>query len=278
VSFTAVYSDANGADSIHRAYLHINETSGSSRGVYGYYDSPTNKLYLRNEDNTAWLGGFTPGSSNVISNALGSLNCASTTVSRQGDNLTVNWNVTLSSNMAGESNLYLLCADASNRTDGWDTMGTWTVNGNSAPVNVSISPNAGSSAYDTWYDITSTQTDTNGADNIVFSFVHAGTTTAAADNLRALYDSRVNRFYLYADNGTTALGGFAPGSANVISNSQGSLDCSGSSVTRNGNTLTIVWRLKASSAWAGSKNVYLRCTDRGGLADGFESMGTWTIN
>lgn len=278
-TITSVYSDANGGGTIKNAYLNINETTGLIRGVYVLYDQVNNLLYLRNETDTSWLGGYAPGSSNTISNALGSLNCANTTVSVSGNNLTVNWNITLTGNMAGSNNLYMFVTDKTNRTSGaWDTMGTWTITGNVAPVNDSVSPNAGSSTYNVAHDITSVQSDANGADNIYISYLHVGSSTGASNVLRCYYDSRLNKLFMLADNGTTVLGGYVPGSANVISNGQGSLDCSRTTVARSGNNLTIVWGVNVNSGWAGTtKNIYLQCRDRGELSDGYDNMGTWTI-
>ena len=34
-----------------------------------WYSASVNRLYLRNNANTAWLGGFAPGSANTISPA-----------------------------------------------------------------------------------------------------------------------------------------------------------------------------------------------------------------
>ena len=80
--------------------------------------------------------------------------------------------------------------------------------------------------------------------------------------MHVYYILRENKLYLVADNGTSYLGGFAPGSANVISNSHGSLDCSKTTVTNAGESLTVSWSVSATSAPAGSNTITLRARDR----------------
>jgi hypothetical protein len=93
-------------------------------------------------------------------------------------------------------------------------------------------------------------------------------TLTGANGLWAGYDAVTNKLYLKSDNGGTWLGGFAPGSPNVISNSQGSLDCANTTVTRSGNILTVRFRLTASGAWANtSRKVWLKVYDQAGYLE-----------
>ena len=74
------------------------------------------------------------------------------------------------------------------------------------------------------------------------------------------------------------MGGFAPGSAHVISNRQGSLDCAQTSVAVSGVNLTINWSLTPSRAWAGTtQNLFLFVRDKASQHDGWDQLGQWTI-
>ena len=125
-TFTSVFSDANGAADIAGGYLLFNETANAGNACYLRYDAANNKLFIRDDANTAWLGGFAPASSNVIDNANVKLYCADTTAAFSGSEMTVTWSVEFKSPMVGRSPkgwMYVL--DRKNLSDGWDDMGTF---------------------------------------------------------------------------------------------------------------------------------------------------------
>ncbi len=72
-TFTTVQRDPNGYADLKCSYLLINNAVSGVGAVYAWYDATTNKLWLRNDDNSAWLGGYAPGSPNVLENARAKL-------------------------------------------------------------------------------------------------------------------------------------------------------------------------------------------------------------
>ena len=102
-------------------YLLINTSASGLNFFYGYYNQNSNKLYLRDDANTAWLGGFSPASANIIENSYTKLDCSQTTVSGSGTTLTVKWRITFKSTFIGvqAKNLYLYLRDDSNLYQGW---------------------------------------------------------------------------------------------------------------------------------------------------------------
>src|SRR6185503_3863706 len=66
-TLTAAYFDPDGAASIRDAQILVNTAPGGGGGLFAWYSATVNRLYLRNNANTAWLGGFLPGSANTIS-------------------------------------------------------------------------------------------------------------------------------------------------------------------------------------------------------------------
>jgi hypothetical protein len=76
----AKYSDGDGSGDISACYTLINTTLTGSKACYLYYDAASNKLYVRNDTNTAWTGGAAPGAASVIENSYVRLYCAETTV------------------------------------------------------------------------------------------------------------------------------------------------------------------------------------------------------
>jgi len=97
-SFTATYSDANGWANLQWAFLRFNGW-GPTLLEAAYY-VPGNLLYMRGTDG-AFVGGFAPGSNNVITTAAGSLNCAAVTVAKSGADLTVNWGLAAAASLTG---------------------------------------------------------------------------------------------------------------------------------------------------------------------------------
>ena len=107
--------------------LLVNTAVSGANCFYGYYSQNTNKLYLRNDANTAWLGGYSPGSSYIIENSYAKLYCAQTTVSGSGNTLTVNWSIVFKSPFTGAKNTYLYVRDDANGYQDWLKKGIWTV-------------------------------------------------------------------------------------------------------------------------------------------------------
>ena len=60
VTFTTVQTDLGGGGDIKASYLLINATPDGRNAIYLYYDAVKNQLFLRNDANTAWHGGWRP--------------------------------------------------------------------------------------------------------------------------------------------------------------------------------------------------------------------------
>ncbi|MDQ3812429.1 MAG: hypothetical protein M3347_00600, partial [Armatimonadota bacterium] len=91
------------------------------------------------------------------------------------------------------------------------------------------------------------------------------------------YDRVNNKLYLMNNAATGFMGPVTPGSGPPLSNSQGTLNCAATTVTVSGNTLTINWNFTPTASFAGNKTLLLYVRDAGGLQDGFDALGTWTV-
>jgi hypothetical protein len=77
------------------------------------------------------------------------------------------------------------------------------------------------------------------------------------------------------DAGTALLGPITPGTATTLTNSQCTLNGSGSSATKVGNTLTVNLSLTFKAAFSGPKVVFIFAYTA--TSDtGFQTGGTWT--
>ena len=276
-TYTSKYLDADGIADMAEARILVNSSLNGANGLHGMYVLATNKLYLRDNVNGSWLGGFAPLSNNIISNSQGSLNCALTSVGGNGNTLTVNWNFTPATIFMGGKYIYMMVRDKSNVVDGWEQMGTVQIVANKAPINHSLSPNSGSSAAGAARTLTTKYLDENGSEDIAEARLLVNSAANGAGALLAMYTPANNKLFLRDNVNGSWLGGFAPGSNNVISNSQGSLNCAGTTVTFGAQILTINWNFTPAANFTGIKNLYLLVRDRSNAVDGLEPLGTWTI-
>jgi hypothetical protein len=276
--FAVTYSDADGWENLSNVYLRVN--ADLPWMLDAVYNVPSNRLYLRN-DAGQLAGGFAPGTAGVISNSHGSLDCSAVTVTRSGTDLTVTWSLTAGGYLAGNNRLFVRSRDAAGGDSGYKEFAgaSWTVAGNVAPTLVGLTP-AGTStnAAGTARTFVASYDDANGGANFQFVYLSVNAKDPAR-KLQAVYDRQFNRLYLLADDGVTQLGGFAPGSDHVISNSHGSLNCAATSVSFSGTRMTVGWSLTATSVLSGSNTLSLRAHDRGSLDTGYQLIPgvTWTI-
>ncbi|MDP3730854.1 MAG: glucoamylase family protein, partial [Candidatus Omnitrophota bacterium] len=142
VSFTTTYTDADGWQNLYDARFLINTAISGTNCFYGRYDQNANKLYLCKDNDTneatRWLGGFTPGSSNIIENSYAKLDCSTTTISGSGATLSVTWSVTFKPTFTGAKKTYLYVKDDSNVIANWIQKGTWSITDNTSPVGTII--------------------------------------------------------------------------------------------------------------------------------------------
>lgn len=278
----ATYADPNGAASISVALLRVGgiENSGNSANtLLCQYNAANGLLYLRNDAGTGYTGGIAPGSNITLSNSQGSLNCAATTVTSSGSDLIINWNIATTSALSGTVQpVFLYVRDTSNQSAGYTQFGSCGTIGNQAPTNVSLTPSSTTSAAGSARNFTAVYSDPNGYKNLQFAFLRVG---GSANGLYVYYDVQQNLLYLRDDANTTWLGGYAPSSANTISNSQGSLNCASTTVSGSGTNLSVNWNLTPSTSFAGigsaSRSLELSARDRGNLNAAFANFGSWTI-
>jgi len=276
--FTTTYSDPSGWKHIQYGYFIINTTTAGANCFYASYNQNANKLYLKDDSGTTWLGGFTPGSSNTIENSYAKLSCAQTTVSGSANTLIVKWSITLKSCFVGTKNLYLYVRDDTNLYQAVTQKGTWTIP-NHAPAVGTVTPNQGSSKPNEAITLTTTYSDADTWKNIKYVYFRLSTSPTAWTNcFYGYYDQDNNKFYLRNDANTAWLGGYASGLANIIENSYAKLDCSKTTVTGNANTLTINWKIIPKDTFSGLKNSYLYVKDDLNACQGWLQKGTWNIN
>jgi len=282
---TSTYTDADGAADIKQVRLIVAEDPTQTGGkFFVYYNQLTNKLYSRNTMTGGWQGGFAPGSDNIIYDMTGTVDCAGSSVeidSHNPNRLIVKLRLALNVNV--NQPIHLKVWDRDNLIDGWKEMGRWTV-GNIAPETGTVTPDSGSGNVDEVTDFETTCTDGNGADDIkLVRFKFAPDKNRRGFSLQ--YNCRNNKLQLWkfddpeADEGPGAwIGGYRPGSDNIIECSYGKLYCQDTTIGRDGETLTINWSVSFSDKLGEDPvNSYLWVYDNAGLKDGYNQVGTWQV-
>lgn len=275
VVFTTTYTDVDGWQNIQQANLLINTLVSGIRSFYGYYNQNTNKLYLRNDLNTAWVGGYAPGSANIIQNSYAKLDCSKSKISGAGTTLTVIWNVTFKSTFMGSKRAYLYVKDDANAYNGWRQKGTWKIN--YPPAIGTLTPASGSTVPNQNIFFTTTATDNDGYANIYYVLMLINTSASGRNACYTQYNQNTNKLYLINDAGTSWLGGYTPGSANVIENSYAKLDCSKTTASGSSKTLTVKWAVTFKSRFSGAKNIYLYARDDDGAYTSWTQKGDYCV-
>jgi hypothetical protein len=277
---TTVYSDPEGYANLAGCYALINSTLTGLNGVYFCYSENLNKLYLRNDANTAWLGGIVPGSAAVIQNSRCKVYCSETTVTKNGTQVVINWRVEFKSLMSGKTcSAWMLVEDESKARDGWDNMGSLKFAlPNQAPVNVSLSPSSGTLTTNVTTVLTSTYSDPDGYADLGGCYLLINTALTGANGIYLCYSENTNKLYLRNDANTTWLGGLVPGSTGTVENSYCRIYADGTTVSKSGNNVTINYKILIKSPLSGKTcSAWMMVEDDHKVRDGWDKMGSFTI-
>ncbi|MFA5144007.1 MAG: FlgD immunoglobulin-like domain containing protein [Candidatus Omnitrophota bacterium] len=272
VTFTTSYSDPDGASDISLAHLLINTTATPQNCFAAYYDNKLNKLYFAN-DKGVMVGGYTPGSSRTISNSYCKLECSKTVVAKTANTITVTWMVVFKRSFSGTIyDAYLKVNDKQNASTGWVKKGAWAVN--FPPKVGTLSPSRGTSVPGQEIIISSKYRDRDKGDNIKLAYLLINTSTECRNCPAVYYDNSANKLYMLNDQGDTSVGGFAPGSSNIIENSYCKLNCSATQVTKFSTNMTVKWDVTFKHLFAGKTyDVYLKAVDKTDSSTGWVKKG-----
>ena len=262
--FTAMFSDTAGLAYLNdRTILFNSVLNGGNACMVQVVPGGT---YLLSDSGAAYLGPLT--ASGTISNSQCTLNGSGSSVSNAGNNSTVTVSITFTPVFAGVKNIYLNAGDTNGNHSAWLTMGTYGVLSSGTPTPVSITPSSGSGSSQVF---TAVFSDTAGVAylndrTILFNSVLSGGNACMVQVVPG-------GTYLLSDSGAAYLGPLT--ASGTISNSQCTLNGSGSSVSNAGNTSTIVISITFTPAFAGVKNIYMNVGDTNGNHSPWPVMGTY---
>ncbi|MEI6915519.1 MAG: hypothetical protein WCL39_10335 [Armatimonadota bacterium] len=252
-TFVSTFSDADGAANIKSAGFIINGLGDGKNSIYFWYDVVTNKLYIRNDANTAWSNGVAPGEGTVLQNSRASLYTGDTFVNKSGTALTVTWRIAFSPKAVGRKlGLWSYVVDLQGGLDGWDKLGTILVTAN--PRNLTLKPVFATVSPNVPLTMTALYYDQGGADTIRYAYFLLNPTFGYADSIYIRYDNAANLVNLQDDANTGWGAGGVPGSTTVLENTKGKVYMSGLNIVRTGPFLQIGWKV-AFKGVLGGQNV-----------------------
>ncbi len=287
-TFTAIFSDPRGTANIGTLRLLVNNPFNPfnrpkvTNSCYVLYSKSKNLLYLENDSATGLIGGVRPGANQDVSNSQCTLEGNDSSVGTSGLELTLTVSLTASAAFLGLKDVYLLATDENwpedkSASTGWVWGGTWGQPLQTLAV-ASFSPHSGSGITQTF---TGVYSDPNGIADIATVRLLLNKSVNPAHACYVLYYRYDNTLYLENDGGSGYAGGITPGSAGQVSNGQCTLSGAGSSVSVDGNNLTLNAALTFSGSFTGSKEVYLLATgnrwpDNVSASTGWVVEGSWT--
>ncbi len=271
-TFRFTYTDANSYQQLNWVYGMLQTLLNQGGACYFQYIQSQNRLYLRNDAGTSWLGPVYPGSAGTVSNSQCSINAASSAVSGSGSSLLLDLAMTFQPAFAGSRNIYMYAADTTGLNSAWQVRGSWNPVSMTAPDPVSTSPSGGSGSSTTFRF---TYSDSNGYQTVnwVHGMFHTQLTQAGSCYFQ--YIQSQNSVWLRNDAGTSWMGPVTPGSAGTLSNSQCSINAAGSSVSGSGTDLMLDLAITFQPAFAGSRYIYMHADDTTGLCSGWKLRGNW---
>jgi hypothetical protein len=270
--FSIVIADPVGLLDLKTAHLLFNTSTSQASACSVYYAVGTNQLFLYNDGGTSYLTPVTPGSATTVSNSQCTLAGTGTSFSGAGNNLTLNVALTFNSTFVGSKNVYGYASGNDGLNTGWVQKGTWTPVIPQPPSVVSLTPNAGAGAAQTFSVVIA---DPVGLLDLKTAHLLFNTSTSQASACSVYYAVGTNQLFLYNDGGTSYLTPVTPGSATTVSNSQCTLAGTGTSFSGAGNNLTLNVALTFNNTFVGSKNVYGYASGNDGLNTGWVQKGTW---
>jgi uncharacterized repeat protein (TIGR01451 family) len=125
--FTTTWMDNNGWADLKQCYFHIGDSPSIVGNVTLLYNAVKNKLWLRTDDGSAWIGGCAPGTDDTMENSQAKVYCGLTTAAGADGTLTVKWAIEFKDGYSDTKKLGLKCKDRSKARAKGQWKGTWKV-------------------------------------------------------------------------------------------------------------------------------------------------------
>jgi hypothetical protein len=173
----------------------------------------------------------------------------------------------------GAKNSFVYVGDVDGKDSGWLQIGAWNAEPDPHLTEVAALIPAGGSGTARTFSLT--LTDSDGAGDIWFAQISLNHGLDAYNGCYIHSDPDNNVYYLLNDTATGWFGMF--GGSGQVENSQCRLIGAGSSNTRNGNDLTITYRLEFKNGFSGAKEIYVNAAGKDLNFFPWRKVGNWTV-
>ena len=263
------YSSVNGAGYLMDTYALFNSALSAANGCMVLYDKTVNGFYLINDAGNAVLGPLAQNAASTIANSQCTLNGTGSSVSLSGNTLTMNLNLTFTAAFGTAHTVFMYAADAGGLNSGWQQKGT--TGSATAPTADSAATSAAGNLAQT---LTLKYSSVNGFGYLSNAHALFNSSLSGTGACWVFYNRPVNGFYLINDAGTSFLGPLTVGSAGTLTNSQCTLNGTGSSVSGTGNTLTVILSVTFTASFGAGQNIFIYAGDQAGNNSGWQAKGT----
>ncbi len=279
-SFT--FFDSQGWQDLGVLDILINNSLDGRQACYFAYVPQTNTVYLVDDGGDAggpFSGAMLLNGTGSIGNSQCQLHGAGSSAAGAGRSLTLTIHLTFAQSFAGNRVAYLAARTLSESSSGWTPLETWTVPGAAAaPLSpVSITPVSGKGSDQVF---TFNFSDVAGWQGLGIVNVLINGALDGRQACYVAYAVQSNSVFLVDDAGDAGgpfAGSMPLSGSGSVANNQCTVNAAGSSVTHNGNTLTLTLHLSFSSAFVGNKLLYTAARDTGNGTSGWQPLGTWTV-
>jgi hypothetical protein len=273
IQFT--FTDSPGYQDLDVVNVLINNFLDGRSACYLAYSRPANVLYLVADDGGTLLGLPMNGSGSV-GNSQCTVTGAGSSASGNGAVLTLTLNLSFTPAFAGYKVTYMAARDLEGGNSGWHALGTWAVPGLIPfPLPASASPPHGSGSSET---LTAIFLDTKGAQDLGVVNILINNFLDGRSACYLAYSQPFKVLYLVGDAGGGLSPGLTLGGTGSVSNSQCTVNASGSSASVSGNALTLTLNISFTPAFDGDRVVYLAARDSAEANNsGWQAMATITV-
>ncbi|PWU04654.1 MAG: hypothetical protein C5B51_16365 [Terriglobia bacterium] len=125
-TFAVTVADGGGFSAINYISFLINSGLNGANGCWVLYNRAANTLQLANDAATGFSAPMAVGAGSQLSNGQCTLSTATASSAAGGSNVTVRLPLSFAGGFSGPKNVFVLTADNSGQTSGWQAMGSWT--------------------------------------------------------------------------------------------------------------------------------------------------------
>ena len=272
-NFTFKYSSAHGYKYLSSVYALFNGSLNAAGGCVPYYIPGGNVLYLFDDAGASLIGPVTPGQGGSLSNSQCTINGSSAIGT--GNTLALTLSVAFTSSFKGTQTVYGYAADSSNLISGWKALGTWTTGtiANTPPTADSVTPSTGTGASQSFVFRYSSA---NGYKYLSSVYALFNGSLNGAGGCVPYYIPGGNVLYLFDNLGAGLIGPITPGQGGSLSNSQCTINGTGSSAVGTGNMLALTLAVVFNPSFKGKQTLFGYVSDNANLNSGWQTLGTWT--